>query len=92
MTIEKLVDIHLQTHRRVAAVIEGVDRDHVHVRDIEAIAEEDLVADREEKMANWTRQTRKMQDVKLNIEIFKRNERKRRREMNMKVHHLHRRN
>lgn len=85
MIIEKREDIHLQTHRRVKAVIEGVDRGHVHVRDIEAIEEEDLAVDRGEKTVNWTQLTRKMQDVKLNIETSKRNERKRRREMNMKV-------
>lgn len=69
------------------------DQDHVrvHVQSIEVDAEEDLEVDLGPeagvivKTANWIRLIAKMLVVRPNIEIFKRNERRKRREMNMKV-------
>jgi hypothetical protein len=92
-----VVILQIQILQAVAVIVvedqeavRGQNQDHV--QSIEVIVVEglevDLEAEAEEvavRMANWTLLIVKMLDARQSIEIFKRNERRKRREMNMKV-------
>lgn len=85
--------IHPLIRIRVMKAIEivagqGLDPDHVTevTEGIENHGVDQNIIAEDEKMANWIQQIQRMQDARLNIGIFKRNGKKRRREMNMKVH------
>jgi hypothetical protein len=92
-----VVILQIQILQSVAVIVvedqeavRGQNQDHV--QGIEVIVVEglevDLEAEAEEeavRMANWTLLIVKMLDARQSIEIFKRNERRKRREMNMKV-------
>jgi hypothetical protein len=70
--------------------VRGQNQDHVQSIEVNVVEglEVDLEAEAEEvavRMANWTLLIVKMLDARQSIEIFKRNERRKRREMNMKV-------